>query len=251
MLKILIDTNSQFRRPSVKLRALGAAASTSSRRYNDWYVGLSRETPPKSTFVSGIHRASYSRKVRDAAQTSLFRENNDYCTASTWDQKYSYSTSLNLRCVLFLIRGICLCLHVISPHRPSSNLLSQQLHFQHWCSRVNLPLQTITITVKIQCPKVSFFDHNKTFPSSKVQSSFFPRAVEGTIEVVFCVRTGTEFHLVGISIDVDPVHDGGIFGDAGYEARIPGFGVRKEALGLKNQRHPRVKRMVVKWQDSY
>ena len=85
-------------------------------------------------------------------------------------------------------------------------------------------------------PKISFFDHHKTLPASKIQSSFFSSAIKRSVKVVFCVRTGTEFHFICLSIYIDPIHDRRVIGDAGHKTRILGFGVGKETVLLKNQR---------------
>jgi hypothetical protein len=79
-------------------------------------------------------------------------------------------------------------------------------------------------------------DHHKTLPASKIQSSFFSSAIKRSVKVVFCVRTGTEFHFICLSIYIDPIHDRRVIGDAGHKTRILGFGVGKETVLLKNQR---------------
>jgi hypothetical protein len=89
--------------------------------------------------------------------------------------------------------------------------------------------EQVAVSVKVQAPDAAVLVYGaESLPSGEGEAPVLAGDVPGPRDLALGNLAVAEADLVGLDVDEDPVHDGGVVGDGADEARVAGLWVWKE-----------------------
>jgi hypothetical protein len=107
-------------------------------------------------------------------------------------------------------------------------LLSRELNLKNTRTSSDFRAEPVIIFVKVQSPQCRIFFHcTESFPAKEGKTAVLTSAIKRSSKVRLGIETDTVFNLIGLLVDVYPIHDRRFLGNGSDEAFILSIRVRQ------------------------